>query len=163
MKKLTLLLAAAGFISVQAQTVTTIEMNGSKYEVCDMTGKDKITWGVYSQIGASASDNSNGAKNTIAIVSAVGENKDRDGKPYAAKQCNNLEIADKNDWYLPSLTEMQSIYGNNQLVKLPEGNTYWTSTEASGTQAQTIYFYNGTTYQVAKVDQAHYVCLRKLN
>ena len=158
-----MLLIAAGFISLQAQKVTTIEMDGTKYDVCNMTSADKITWGGYSQIGASAKDNDNVAKNTIAIVSAVGDNKDYDGKMYAAKACTNLEINDHNDWYLPSLTEMQGIYGNNKLIELPTSNTYWTSTEASGTQAQTIYIYSGVTYQTAKVNLAHYVCIRKVN
>jgi len=162
MKKIIGVLAIAGYVTIQAQTITPIQIGDNKYEVCDMTSKDRITWGGYTQIGASATSNTNGDKNTIAIVSAVGGNADHDGKPYAAKQCNDLETDGKNDWYLPSLDEMKGIYDNNKLVKLPESNTYWTSTEASGTQAQTVYFYSGAVYQVAKVDQSHYVCIRKV-
>jgi len=37
----------------------------------------------------------------------------------------------------------------------------WSSTEASGTQAVTKYFYSGAFYNVQKVDHCHLVCVRK--
>jgi hypothetical protein len=146
-----------------AQKIIPIEGNGKKYEVLDMTGKGKIQWGGYEEIPADAAKSeSNGASNTIAIVAAVGENKGYEGKPYAAKLCSDAKDGGKDDWYLPSKDEADIIFTFKEKFNVEERGTIWTSTEANGTQAVTKYWYTGAHYNNQKVDEYHFVCIRKV-
>jgi hypothetical protein len=129
--------------------------------VLDMTHLDRITWGGYEEIGDAARSENDGARNTKAIVAAIGKNAGQEGKPYAAKICDTITAGGFSDWYLPSKNESDIIHANYQLLKLDEKMTIWTSTEANGTQAVTKYFYSGAFYNVQKVDLAHFVCVRK--
>jgi hypothetical protein len=148
---------------LSAQKIIPIEHNGKKYEVLDMTAKGKITWGGYEEIKAGASKSaSDGAANTTAIVLTVGNNPGFDGKPYAAKLCSEAIDGNKDDWYLPSKEESDIIYTFKEKFNVGERETIWTSTEANGTQAVSKYWYTGTFYNVQKVDQYHFVCIRKV-
>ncbi|MCX6316637.1 MAG: hypothetical protein NTW29_05070 [Bacteroidetes bacterium] len=154
--------ATTSFIA--AQKIVPIEYNGTKYEVLDMTPKGKVTWGGYVEIPADAAKSeSNGAANTTAIVLAVGNNANHEGKPYAAKLCSEATDGGKDDWYLPSKNESDAIYAFKDKFGVEERGTIWTSTEASGTTAVTKYWYTGAYYDVQKVDSYHYVCIRKVN
>jgi hypothetical protein len=148
--------------SASAQTIVTIEYKGKKYEVLDMTKTGKITWGGYEEIGTAVRSEDDGAANTKAIVIAVGGNKGFEGKPYAAKVCDTSTVGGKTDWYLPSKNESDAIFENLSKFNFEERITLWTSTEASGTQAVSKYTYSGAFYNVAKVDEYHFVCIRKL-
>lgn len=165
MKKEFFFLAVSFFASVNliAQKIIPIEYNGKKYEVLDMTAKGKVMWGGYEEIALDAAKSeSNGVANTKAIVIAVGKNDGFEGKPYAAKLCSEAKDAGKNDWYLPSKEESDAIYAFKDKFNVEERGTIWTSTEANGTQAVTKYWYNGTYYNNQKVDEFHYVCIRKV-
>jgi hypothetical protein len=148
-------------IKLTAQKISTIEGNGKKLIVADMSFMDRITWGGYEQIGKAAQSETDGPANTKAIVAAVGKNSGYDGKPYAAKVCDTLTAGGHNDWYLPCKEETNVIHLNFEKLKLDEKMTIWSSTEANGTQAVTMYFYSGAFYNVAKVDLCHFVCVRK--
>ena len=126
-----------------------------------MTFMDRITWGGYEQIGLAAQSETNGSANTKAIVMAVGKNNGYEGKPYAAKVCDTLQLGGHDDWYLPCKEETNLLHANFQLLKLDEKMTLWSSTEANGTQAVTKYLYSGAFYNVQKVDLCHFVCVRK--
>jgi hypothetical protein len=166
MKNSILILVATLFLAAQAsaQKIIPIEHNGKKYEVLDMTGKGKITWGGYEEIALDAAKSeSNGSGNTAAIVTAVGTNSGFEGKPYAAKLCSEAKTGDKEDWYLPSKDESDAIYAfKEKFPGIEERGTIWTSTEASGTTAVTKYWYTGAYYNVQKVDTYHFVCIRKV-
>jgi len=145
-----------------AQKIVPIEHNGKKYEVLDMTAKGKVQWGGYEEIAADAAKSeSNGAANTKAIITAVGNNAGQEGKPYAAKLCKEAKDAGKNDWYLPSKEEADAIYAFKDKFNVEERGTIWTSTEANGTQAVTKYWYTGAFYHNQKVEEYHVVCIRK--
>jgi hypothetical protein len=144
-----------------AQKTATIEANGKKLMIADMTFMDRITWGGYEQIGKAAQSETDGAANTKAIVAAVGKNSGYDGRIYAAKVCDTLTAGGFSDWYLPCKEETNIIHLNYEKLKLDEKMTIWSSTEASGTQAVTKYFYSGAFYNVMKVDLCHLVCVRK--
>ncbi|MEQ1676185.1 MAG: hypothetical protein ABL876_05780 [Chitinophagaceae bacterium] len=145
-----------------AQKIIPIEYNGKKYEVLDMTAKGKVMWGGYEEIALDAAKSeSNGAANTTAIVLAVGKNAGYEGKPYAAKLCSEATDGGKDDWYLPSKDESDAIYAFKDKFNVEERGTIWTSTEAGGTHAVTKYWYTGAYYNVQKVDEYHYVCIRK--
>jgi hypothetical protein len=45
---------------------------------------------------------------------------------------------------------------------MEERGSIWTSTEASGTTAVTKYWYTGAYYNVLKVEEYHFVCIRKV-
>ena len=144
-----------------AQKISTIEGNGKKLMVADMTFMDRITWGGYEQIGKAAQSETDGAANTKAIVLAVGKNSGYDGKIYAAKVCDTLTAGGFTNWYLPCKDETDIIQLNFAKLKFDDRMTIWSSTEANGTQAVTKYFYSGAFYNVAKVDLCHLVCVRK--
>ncbi|NOT52566.1 MAG: hypothetical protein HOP10_14975 [Chitinophagaceae bacterium] len=166
MKKTFFLLTAVLFVVIQSQgqKIIPIEHNGKKYEVLDMTAKGKVMWGGYEEIIADAAKSeSNGANNTTAIVTAVGNNSGFEGKPYAAKLCSEAKAGDKDDWYLPSKDESDAIYAfKEKFPGIEERGTIWTSTEASGTTAVSKYWYTGAYYNVQKVDTYQFVCIRKV-
>ncbi|MBK6378995.1 MAG: hypothetical protein IPO01_17035 [Chitinophagaceae bacterium] len=148
-------------LSAVAQKTATIEGNGKKLMIADMTFMDRITWGGYEQIGKAAQSETDGAANTKAIVLAVGKNSGYDGKVYAAKVCDTLTAGGFSDWYLPCKDETDIIHLNFAKLKFDDRMTIWSSTEANGTQAVTKYFYSGAFYNVQKVDLCHLVCVRK--
>ncbi len=99
-------------VNLLGQKIIPIEYNGKKYEVLDMTSKGKVTWGGYNEevTGDAAKSESDGAANTKAIVTFVGNNEGFEGKPYAAKLCREVVIGNKGDWYLPSKNESDAIF-----------------------------------------------------
>jgi hypothetical protein len=150
--------------NLSAQKIIPIEFNGKKYEVLDMTSKGKVTWGGYNEEvpGDAAKSESDGAANTKAIVAFVGKNEGFEGKPYAAKLCSEAVILEKVDWYLPSKDESDAIYAFKEKFNIEEKGSIWTSTEANANQAVTKYWYTGTFYNNMKVDEFHFVCIRKV-
>ena len=166
MKKILLPLLIAFFIcgNLSAQKIIPIEFNGKKYEVLDMTSKGKVTWGGYNEEvpGDAAKSETDGAANTKAIVAFVGENEGFEGKPYAAKLCSEAVIGAKDDWYLPSKNESDSIYAFKEKFNVEERGSIWTSTEANANQGVTKYWYTGAFYNNMKVDEFQFVCIRKV-
>jgi hypothetical protein len=166
MKKMILNLLIVLFVcaNVSAQKIIPITFNGKKYEAIDMTSKGKITWGGYNEevTGDAAKSESDGATNTKAIVSFVGKNEAFEGKAYAAKLCSEVVVGDKKDWYLPSKDESDAIYAFKEKFNVEERGSIWTSTEANATQGVTKYWYTGAFYNNQKVDQFHFVCIRKV-
>lgn len=155
--------AICSMLQMKAQTIVTISGDGKKYEVLDLTGKDKIQWGGNEQIGLPAKSEKNGELNTKAIVTAVGKNNGFDGRAYAAKVCDSIQINGMDDWYLPAKDEAAIIYLNIKTFGWADDHmTLWTSTEASGTQAVSLYTYDGSWWNVAKVDSYNMVCIRKV-
>lgn len=127
-----------------------------------MTVTGRISWGGYEQIGAPAKSETDGAANTKAIVAAVGKNSGFEGKPYAAKVCDTLNLGGYDDWYLPCQEETNVIHANYEKIGLGEKMTIWSSTEANGTQAVAKYLYSGAFYNEQKVNQNDFVCVRKV-
>jgi hypothetical protein len=150
--------------NLSGQKIIPIEFNGKKYEVLDMTSKGKITWGGYNEEvpGDAAKSESDGTTNTKAIVSFVGKNEGFEGKPYAAKLCSEAVVEKKDDWYLPSKDESDAIYAFKEKFNVEERGSIWTSTEANANQAVTKYWYTGAFYNNMKVEEFHFVCIRKV-
>jgi hypothetical protein len=90
-------------------------------------------------IGATAQSPINGQANTTAIVGQAGHTAS------AAKLCNDYTNPETgtgvySDWYLPSIWELNKCYQaalvvNSVLTDGFEFNFYWSSTEASATEA----------------------------
>ena len=146
----------------QAQNIVTIEKGDTKYQVLDLTANEKIQWGGYDEIGLPAKSEKDGALNSKAILLAVGDNSGYEGRDYAAKVCDNSIAGGFDNWYLPAKNEAELIYLNIDKFGWSGSMTLWTSTEASGTQAVSLYTYNGTWYDVQKVDYYNMVCVRKM-
>ncbi len=72
-----------------------------------------------------------GAKNTKAIVAAQGPGN------YAAKICDDLELNGYNDWFLPSLSDLNILYSQSLAGTITGFNGYawWTSTEQDSQSA----------------------------
>ena len=165
MKKYFLLASIVSFAQLLfGQKIIPIASGDKKYEVLDMTSKGRVAWGGYEKIELNAArSQSNGEANTTAIVTAVGNNTGFEGKPYAAKLCSEATDGKKEDWYLPSKEEAAIIYLHKAKFNVEERGTIWTSTESSGTQAVSLYWYTGANYENQKVEPYHFVCIRKVN
>jgi len=98
-------------------------------------------WGCQGSIvkGALGIKLGTGMKNTAEIVRGCNE------KTNAAFISHNYNLSDYNDWYLPSLIELRTMYNNiGQGSELGifggSGNWYWSSTEINTKDAWSIYF-----------------------
>lgn len=118
------------------------EYNGGKIFYIDETGLHGLiadtsnqlssSWGSNStNTGATDLDNGFGKKNTEKIINTLGCYTSN-----AACLCNKNYIEGYNDWYLPSLKEIELIGKNTDILN--SSYSYWTSSEYSATSA---YFY----------------------
>jgi len=115
---------------------------GTVIEVSPVKNGIAIGWGAYNSPILGARSWTDGESNTNAIVAQLGNNG---GISYAAKVCYDLVAYGHNDWYLPSIRELDAIdnqsylipgYGidsvntlNVGVLPYPLGYTYWSSTE----------------------------------
>lgn len=81
-----------------------------------------ITWGNSNAVTGSTNDViGTGLANTNLIVSSIGSGN------YAAKLCYDLVLNGYNDWFLPTITEIEKLYLNQALIGGFTPNFYWTS------------------------------------
>ena len=96
---------------------------------------------------ADATSTWDGASNTDVIISQVGHTVS------AASLCKSLNDGGYNDWYLPSVQELNILWNNlynvNKTLSITDGATevgngiYWSSTEHSGSFAWNFHFTSG--------------------
>lgn len=83
-----------------------------------------------------------GQTNTNAIITVQGNTAS-----YAAKLCADYSVTVDgvayDDWYLPSLDELNKIYVNKATIGGSFSNYYWSSSEFSETNARVQNFING--------------------
>jgi hypothetical protein len=106
-----------------------------------------INWynGTYTTTGATATDLGTGNANTNTIVSAQGSGS------YAAKICYDLVVSIYSDWYLPSINELTKVYIYRAVIgNFNTSGTYWSSTETSSNNANSIYFLTATINNTPK-------------
>ncbi len=97
------------------------------------------SWGCYNSIIGTTSDSiGSGLNNTLAIVSVCTT------AGIAARICNNLQINNYNDWFLPSKNELLLMYNVLKLNNYGgfSNMTYWSSTENSSSDAWYVSFNN---------------------
>ena len=114
--------------------------NGWRYlEISNSDIGPGVTWGCdgLDIIGISPAFGS-GQNNTNATVASCND------VDFAAKVCDNLILGNQNDWFLPSLGEINLVFFNsiNNVINL--NNTfYWTSTSTDGYYANIFHGYTG--------------------
>jgi hypothetical protein len=88
-----------------------------------------------------------GYDNTLNIIAVLGE--DHNEGDYAAKMCDDLEIDGFNDFFLPSMDELNKMYENLHLEGIGNfSGRYWSSSEheeydITANHAFAQRFYNG--------------------
>jgi len=98
-----------------------------------------IQWfnGSYVVTGATATAIGTGQANTTAIVEKQGAGS------YAAKLCHDLTVGGHNDWFLPSIDELDKLYTNKVAIGGFANDYYWSSSEDVADNAWLQDFYNG--------------------
>jgi hypothetical protein len=96
-------------------------------------------WGCYGTNvnGADGQAIGTGAQNTLDIVNA--------GCGGAAQACANLVLNGYNDWFLPSLNELQQLYNNRTAIGGFQNTWYWSSLEDGSNSAWEFNFGGGNT------------------
>jgi hypothetical protein len=100
-------------------------------------------------IGAGGKALGTGNTNTNQIVTAYGKGN------YAAKLCYDLVLNGYDDWYLPSIDELEKLYVNRAAVGgFVETDLYWSSSEYDKDSAWYFYFIDdgGANYEGTKND-----------
>ncbi|MDR2596603.1 MAG: DUF1566 domain-containing protein [Treponema sp.] len=103
-----------------------------------------IVWGPNKNIAGTETAIGTGRQNTRLIIAALGAEES------AARLCVNLNINWRNDWFLPSIDELDLMYKNLKQKGLGgfEDGFYWSSSQDAGnyTLALTKLFSDGNQY-----------------
>lgn len=129
--------------------------------VCAETDQTTMAkWGCSSKDipGALGIEVGKGQANTTAILNSCSDYYT------AADICNRLSLNGYDDWFLPSINELELMYINIH-AKGKGGFTqtvYWSSTQTAGnsTYAQTVHFYGGNTQSGGKDNQSYVRAVR---
>jgi hypothetical protein len=118
-----------------------INIFGKGYVAAPKDYKTGIQWGCSGQLieGANSEKRGKGKQNTEEIIAGCAQENT------AAKVCDNLVVDSYDDWYLPSLSELELMYYElkaQDLGGFSEGN-YWSSTQDFSYGAWSIDFGTG--------------------
>ena len=98
-----------------------------------------------------------GRKNTDAIIKYVSDDL---GTPSsdcpAAYACIQYASGGKNDWFLPSIDELNELYKQRNIFGNFQFDLYWSSSEDSNTIAYAYHFNTGNYSHIIKI-QPYYV------
>jgi len=105
-----------------------LDSTGQHGLVCAPFDQGGVPWGCYrTDIPNTSTAVGSGATNTASIMAGCGQ------RPIAASVCADLVLNGYSDWYLPSLGELQLMYGRLQTQGLGGfwSNYYWSSSQSS--------------------------------
>ncbi len=142
------------------------EYSGGVIAYCDKNGRSGLIathsdqsinapWGcngVY--IDNTSSDYNTGKSNTNLIVKKCTE------KPIAASVCQDLGVGRYEDWFLPSLSELNYLYINKNKIGNFSNSYYWSSTENNFASAMRQSFNLGVQNSSSKSGNYRVRCVR---
>jgi hypothetical protein len=98
-------------------------------------GQLVFPWGIDTlYIGGTAKSIGSGANNTKEIIKKC-------TKPnIAAKYCDDFKVNGFDDWYLPSIDELEKIFTNKDSIGGFQRAMYWSSSESDTTNAYYMFF-----------------------
>jgi hypothetical protein len=99
--------------------------------------------------GAKAAGINKGAVNTQKILQALGQGGN-EAEDYAALEAAQWIANGYQDWYLPSIDELNELYKQKAAVGGLNARSYWSSTEVNGSAALFENFSNGTQVKASK-------------
>lgn len=103
--------------------------------------KTGVKWGCYNKLikGADSKDVGDGEDNTNAILGGCSE------ALTAARVCNELISEERDDWFLPSIGELELMYNELHTKGIGDfvNKNYWSSTENYSLGAWNFNFSNG--------------------
>ena len=96
-------------------------------------------WGCYGTNlpGCEGTALGTGNQNTIDIINGCG------GFGIAARLCSDMEINGYDDWFLPSVNELEKLYVNRVAIGGFQTGIYWSSSEINATNAFGFEFVTG--------------------
>jgi len=79
----------------------------------------------------------------------------------AKNYCQNLDLAGHSDWYLPSKSQLKSLYNNKSQLKNNRSGLFWSSTKRDNSGAWNVFFDVGYTYSYSKSFVYYVRCVRR--
>jgi len=115
-----------------------------------------IQWGSSTYyIGGTNREIGMGKSNTAKIVQAQGDDS------YAAKLCYDLFLNGYNDWFLPSIRELDQLSQNKDLIGGFESTDYWSSSEYDAYDAILCWISSGREDEYRKWATYAVRCIRE--
>jgi hypothetical protein len=120
-------------------------LDGWRYlEAAPAIPKVEAVWGPNTNVVGTGTEVGSGRRNTRLIIMVLGANES------AARLCANLNVNGYNDWFLPSIDELDLMYKNLKLKGLGgfKDGFYWSSSQDAGNYylALTRLFSDGEQY-----------------
>jgi hypothetical protein len=115
-------------------------------EVALVDQSEGVPWGDPTILVGTSADLGTGKTNTQAITDALGMGA------YAARICHDLPLDEYEDWFLPSIDELDLIIQVFHMYEIGTFNDglYWSSTEDSISGARVRYYSNSTGIALSK-------------
>lgn len=113
--------------------------------------EDEYPWSYeyYSSIDETSTGIGTGYANTYEVLNEYPN--------YAAKVAAQAEHDDRDDWFLPSIDELEQMYENLHAQDPPLGNffegDYWSSSEVSADRAYSLMFGTGSSWPDHKTQE----------
>ena len=107
--------------------------------------------GIYSIVQTNATSTTDGLANTTQIINVVGNTGS-----YAAKLCRDFNGGGFNDWFLPAVDQLGSLYSQRDVLGGGFSANYWSSTERTPDYGniQGFDFLNGTAKSLNRVTKS---------
>lgn len=126
---------------------------GNRWHLIMAEGQAKLPWGGYGKSTANATDFTDGAANTKALL------EDEHDHP-AAKWASSISIDGHEDFYLPAQKELNLLYIN--LQDKCKQTHHWSSTQFSSLGAWFQDFEDGFQYAGSKANELQVRAVRRL-
>lgn len=137
---------AGGVVFYDDEADGTDDLAGARYLETVPAMNYQGTWGGFGYlVGTSAQDTTvgSGMSNSESILTTYGDTEPYGlYSNYAAKICLDLEYGGHDDWFLPSLGELQLMREHDELVGI-SGGSWWSSSELNSDSAYFLEFVFG--------------------